>query len=268
MRWRSSCTATPPACRRRIRLVLRFNTSRSSLIVDPEHRAAVERELRHRRAVQSDRPRHQQVGHDAARPSPACPMTSPARCSASPAPAPSATPRIAPPMRSRKTSRPGWRRSSTPAPDPVGRAPRKRHRRFSRPARCRPSDHPALRPGCRPGARARRCADRLRRRRSQRSVFAGAARRRRTVGRTVAAGRRGDDDPDVRRPPRDPRARRLPQLCQRRRHAGRFAAEGLPDRDRGRRHRGRSRRCARPASAPRPRSRSPAIPTPSAILPG
>ena len=55
-----NATGMPPTHR----LVLRFNTSRSSLILDPEHRAAVERELRHRRAVQSDRPRHQQVGHD------------------------------------------------------------------------------------------------------------------------------------------------------------------------------------------------------------
>ena len=35
MRWRSSSTATPPACRRTHRLVLRFTTTRSSLIVDP-----------------------------------------------------------------------------------------------------------------------------------------------------------------------------------------------------------------------------------------
>src|ERR1700760_3031251 len=46
-------------------------------------------------------------------------MTSRARSSASPAPAPSATPRIAPPTRSRKTSTPRWRRSSSPAPDPL-----------------------------------------------------------------------------------------------------------------------------------------------------
>src|SRR5882672_9943389 len=32
----------------------------------------------------------------------------------------------------------------------IGRAPRKRHRRFSRPARSRPSHHPALRSRCRP----------------------------------------------------------------------------------------------------------------------
>ena len=44
-----------------------------------------------------------------------------------------------------------------------------------------------------------------------------------------------------------------------------FAAEGLPHRDRGRRAAAAIRRCARSASAPRPRSRSPAIPTPSAI---
>ena len=55
-----NATGMPPTHR----LVLRFNTSRSSLMLDPGHRAAVERELRHRRAVQSDRPRHQQVGHD------------------------------------------------------------------------------------------------------------------------------------------------------------------------------------------------------------
>src|SRR6266436_3850017 len=45
-------------------------------------------------------------------------MTSRASCSASPARAPSAMPRIAPPRRSPKESRPGWRRSSSPAPDP------------------------------------------------------------------------------------------------------------------------------------------------------
>ena len=68
-----NATGMPPTHR----LVLRFNTSRSSLMLDPEHRAAVERKLRHRRAVQSDRPCHQQVGHDRARPSPACPTTFP-----------------------------------------------------------------------------------------------------------------------------------------------------------------------------------------------
>src|ERR1700674_397117 len=45
-------------------------------------------------------------------------MTSRASCSASPARAPSAIPRIAPSRRSPKESRPGWRRSSSPAPDP------------------------------------------------------------------------------------------------------------------------------------------------------
>ena len=45
-----------------------------------------------------------------------------------------------------------------------------------------------------------------------------------------------------------------------------IAAEGLPHRDRGRRAAAANRRCARPASAPRPRSRSPAIPTASATL--
>ena len=55
-----NATGMPPTHR----LVLRFSTSRSSLMLDPDHRAAVERKLRHRRAVQSDRPRHQQVGHD------------------------------------------------------------------------------------------------------------------------------------------------------------------------------------------------------------
>src|SRR6202048_1553087 len=45
-------------------------------------------------------------------------MTSRASCSVSPARAPSGMPRIVPPRRSPKTSRPGWRRSSSPAPDP------------------------------------------------------------------------------------------------------------------------------------------------------
>jgi LPS-assembly lipoprotein len=43
------------------RLVLRFTTARSSLIVDVN---AEHRELRHRRAVQSGRDRLQQIGHD------------------------------------------------------------------------------------------------------------------------------------------------------------------------------------------------------------
>ena len=109
-----NATGMPPTHQ----LVLRFTTSRSSLMLDPEHRAAVERELRHRCAVQSDRPRHQQVGHDRHDLLARVLRHSRARCSASPAPAPSATPRIAPRRRSPKTSRPGWRRFSTPAPDP------------------------------------------------------------------------------------------------------------------------------------------------------
>ena len=46
-----NATGMPPTHK----LVLRFSTT---------DRAALERELRHRRAVQSDRSRHQQVGHD------------------------------------------------------------------------------------------------------------------------------------------------------------------------------------------------------------
>ena len=55
-----NATGMPPTHR----LVLRFTTSRSSLMIDPDHRAADQRELRHRCAVQSDRDRDQQVGHD------------------------------------------------------------------------------------------------------------------------------------------------------------------------------------------------------------
>ena len=55
-----NATGMPPTHR----LVLRFNTSRSSLMIDPGHRAADQRKLRHRRAVQSDRACHQQIGHD------------------------------------------------------------------------------------------------------------------------------------------------------------------------------------------------------------
>ena len=188
-----TATGMPPTHR----LVLRFSTSALLADARSRHRAALERELRHRRAVQSDRARHQQVGHDRHDLLARRPTTFPASCSASPAPAPSATPRIAPRRRSPRTSRPRLRasylrrrhlrprRSGTPD----GRASRKRHRRLSRPARFRPPHHPALRPRRRPGARARRRADGLRRRRSQRSLLAGAARRRRTVRRAVAAGR-------------------------------------------------------------------------------
>ena len=97
------------------------------------------------------------------------------------------------------------------------------------------ADHPAVRSRRRPGARARRRADGVGGRRSHRSVFAGAAGRRRTFRRAVAAGRGGDDHPDVRRPPRDPGARRLAQFCLRRRYAERDADKRLPHRDRGRR---------------------------------
>ena len=105
-----------------------------------------------------------------------------------------------------------------------GRAARKRDRRLPRPARCGPSDHPALWSRCRPRARTRRCADRIGRRRSQRSLLAGQARRRRALRRAVAPGRRSHDRAAVRRPPRHPRPRRLAQLCQRHRHAGRDVA--------------------------------------------
>ena len=55
------------------------------------------------------------------------------------------------------------------------------------------------------------------------------------VRRAVAAGRRSDDDPDVRRPPRHSGPRRFAQFCLWRRYAGRLADQGLPHRDRGRR---------------------------------
>ncbi len=108
-----NATGMPPTHK----LVIKLTTSRTSLIVDPTTGTAVDRELRHRFAIQSDRDRHQQVGHDRQHllagvlrhPRPAT--------SASPAPAHSATPKIAPARKSRKISRPGWRRSSTPAPD-------------------------------------------------------------------------------------------------------------------------------------------------------
>src|SRR6476620_180146 len=151
-----TATGMPPTHR----LVLRFNTSRSSLMLDPATALPSSEnygidaqynliDLATNKSVMTGTT-FSRVSYDI-----------PASCSASPAPAPSAMPRIAPPTRSLKTSRPGWRRSSTPAPDPVGRAPRKRNRRFSRPARCRPPHHPALRPGRRPGPRACGSADRL-----------------------------------------------------------------------------------------------------------
>ncbi len=156
-----NATGMPPTHR----LVLRFNTSRSSLMLDPDHRAAVQRELRHRRAVQSDRHRHQQVGHDRHDLLPRVLRHAGPSTSASPAHA--RLPRrrgSRRPRDRRKTSRPGWRRSSPPAPDPaLGRAPRKRDRQLSRPAGCRPPHHPALRSGRRPGPRARRRADGARR---------------------------------------------------------------------------------------------------------
>ena len=55
-----TATGMPPTHR----LVMRFTTS--TLVADrrSQHRPADQRELRHRRAVQSDRGRHRQVGHD------------------------------------------------------------------------------------------------------------------------------------------------------------------------------------------------------------
>ena len=55
-----NATGMPPTHR----LVLRFTTSRSSLMVDPTTALPSSENLRHRRAVQSDRDRHQQIGHD------------------------------------------------------------------------------------------------------------------------------------------------------------------------------------------------------------
>ena len=49
-----NATGMPPTHR----LVLRFNTTRSSLMTRSEHRAAHQRELRHRCAIQSDRDRY------------------------------------------------------------------------------------------------------------------------------------------------------------------------------------------------------------------
>ena len=108
-----SATGMPPTHR----LVIRF--THQPFVADDRsaHRAAHQRELRHRCPIQSDRDRHEQIGHDRHDVLAGDLRHSRAPCSASPAPAPSATPRIAPPRKSPIISRPGWPRSSSPAPE-------------------------------------------------------------------------------------------------------------------------------------------------------
>ncbi len=55
-----NATGMPPTHR----LVIRFIDQPFVADRQSEHRAALQRELRHRRAVQSDRDRDQQIGHD------------------------------------------------------------------------------------------------------------------------------------------------------------------------------------------------------------
>ena len=205
------------------------------------------------------------------------------------------TPRIARRRKSRKTSRPGWRRSSSPAPDAPSFRACEANRNLAlnlwipstRKARVRMTLVVALRGKDIDAFLARPDAGRpiillygpdagLVRERAD-ALMASAvddpndpfslvrldgdelsAEPSRLVDEAMTVplfgGRRAISRP-----------RRLAQLCQRRRYACGIAVEGLPHRDRGRRAAGRNRRCARPASAPRRRSRSPAIRTPNAI---
>ena len=109
-----NATGMPPTHR----LVLRFSTSRSSLMVDPTTALPTSENYGIDAQYNLIELATNKSGHDRHDLLPRVLRHSRAICSASPAPAPSATPRIAPPRRSRKTSRPGWRRSSSPAPDP------------------------------------------------------------------------------------------------------------------------------------------------------
>ncbi len=88
------------------------------------------------------------------------------------------------PARTRGFHDSGFTRARVPECEPAMKfvmvASRERHRRLSGPARSEAPHHPALRSRRRPGARARRRADGVRRRQSQRSVLAGADRWRRT----------------------------------------------------------------------------------------
>ena len=103
-----NATGMPPTHK----LVLRFNTSRSSLMLDPNtalpssENYGIDAQYN---LIDLATNKSVMTGHDLL---PRVVRHSRAICSASPASAPSATPRIAPPRRSRKTSRPGWRRSS------------------------------------------------------------------------------------------------------------------------------------------------------------
>ena len=108
-----SATGMPPTHR----LVIRFSTSRSSLMIDPNtalpssENYGVDAQYNLIEIVSN---KSVMTGTTFSRVSYDIPGSI---CSASPAPAPTATPRIAPPTKSRKISRPGWPRSSPPAPD-------------------------------------------------------------------------------------------------------------------------------------------------------
>ncbi len=108
-----NATGMPPTHR----LVLRFTTSRSSLMVDPTTALPTSENYgidAQYNLIEIATNKSVMTGTTFSRVSYDMPGSA---TSASPAPAPSATPRIAPPRRSRRISRPGWRRSSPPAPD-------------------------------------------------------------------------------------------------------------------------------------------------------
>ena len=108
-----NATGMPPTHK----LVLRFNTSRSSLMLDPatalpsSENYGIDAQYN---LIDLATNKSVMTGTTFSRVSYDIPG---AVAALRPRTAPSATPRIAPPRRSRKTSRPGWRRSSTPAPD-------------------------------------------------------------------------------------------------------------------------------------------------------
>ena len=108
-----NATGMPPTHR----LVLRFTTTRSSLMVDPttalpsSENYGIDAQYN---LIELATNKSVMTGTTFSRVSYDIPGSSAAL---RPRRAPSATPRIAPPRRSRKTSRPGWRRSSSPAPD-------------------------------------------------------------------------------------------------------------------------------------------------------